>query len=292
MLNVEENISLARHTSLHVGGPAAFFIHVKTDEEILEALQFAQQKKMPFFILGKGSNTLFSDEGFKGVIIHMEDRRISHKGMVLTAASGVFMRPFVNYALDNSLRGLEELAGIPGTVGGAIRGNAGTWSTDIQKVLHHADVLVPDGSSWKVVQMSNDECLFGYRTSIFKKHIDWIILRGHFALQLGDAQEGQKIVAKDHADRHAKQPYDAASAGSIFKNPDKENKIFSGALIEKAGLKGFTIGGAEISTKHANFILNRQKATSADIMAVIKKAQEEVKKQSSIDLEPEIVIVP
>lgn len=291
-MKVEENISLRLHTSLHVGGLARYFIRVKSDEDAVEALRFAKEKKLPFFVLGKGSNTLFPDKGFGGVILHMEDRTLSVEGSSMTAAAGVFMRQLVTKTHEHGLVGLEALAGIPGTVGGAVRGNAGTWQTETSDHLTSVEVLQPHGNTWELVALQKKDCVFGYRDSLFKHQPNWAILRAHFTLTLGDTAHGQALVAKDLRDRHERQPYDAPSAGSVFKNPDTKNKLFSGGLIEMAGLKGFNIGGAEISTKHANFIVNRSnKATSSDVLAVLRHAQKTVREKFGIELEPEIVIV-
>lgn len=291
MITPHEKMSLAKYTSLHVGGEARYFIPVHNDDEVRQALEFSQAQQLPFFILGKGSNTLFSDHGFPGVVIYMADRSIKVEGTKISAASGVFMRQLVNAALKHTLRGLEELAGIPGTVGGAVRGNAGTWQTEIKDVMTEVEVLKPVKDTWQLTFLKAQECEFGYRDSIFKHHPDWIIVRAHFALHTGDPEAGKKLVQQDLEQRHQKQPYDAPSAGSMFKNPDKARQIFSGALIEAAGLKGQKIGGAEISSKHANFIVNRGQATSADVLALVRRAQAAVKEKSGISLEPEIVIV-
>lgn len=291
-LKIQENVSLVRLTSLHVGGPARYVISVTSAEEALEAIAFAREKKLPFFVLGKGSNTLFPDSGYDGVILLMSNRSISIDGTHLKAGAGTFMRMLVNKALENNLRGLEELAGIPGTVGGAVRGNAGTWDTDVKKVLVEAHVLKPQpNGEYALVTMPADECEFNYRHSIFKLHPDWIIIDAVFQLQPGDGIEGQKLVAKDLEQRHTKQPYDAPSAGSVFKNPDKANGIFSGKLVEAAGLKGKQVGGAEISPKHGNFIVNRGGATANDVKDLMRLVQGEVKAQFNVSLEPEIEVV-
>lgn len=287
----DENVSLARYTSLHVGGPAHEFIRVTTDDELIEAVEYATSKQLPWFILGSGSNTLFSDSGFAGIVIHMEDRRLAINSPTITAASGVFMRQLVNAALGAGLRDLESLAGIPGTVGGAVRGNAGTWKTEIKDVLTGVEILKSHNATWRLKTMPVADCEFGYRDSIFKRQPTWVIVRAHFQLTPGDPKEGERLVQEDMRKRRERQPYDAPSAGSIFKNPDKDRRLFAGSLIEQAGLKGLRIGGAEISAKHANFIVNRQSATAADVRALIKKAQQEVRATTQVDLEPEIVIV-
>ncbi|MBI3255894.1 MAG: UDP-N-acetylmuramate dehydrogenase [Candidatus Andersenbacteria bacterium] len=291
-LKIQENVPLGRLTSLHIGGPARYVISITSVDEALEAIKFAHEKKLPFFVLGKGSNTLFPDSGYEGVILLMSNRSISIDGTRLTAGAGTFMRMLVNKALENNLRGLEELAGIPGTVGGAVRGNAGTWDTDVKKVLVEAHVLKPEASGeYQLVTMPAIECEFTYRHSIFKSHPDWIIMEAVFELKPGNGSDGQTLVAKDLEQRHTRQPYDAPSAGSVFKNPDKANGIFSGKLVEAAGLKGKRVGGAEISPKHGNFIVNRGGATAADVLALIALVQAEVKQKFNVTLEPEIEIV-
>ncbi len=289
----EENVSLRPYTSLHVGGPARYFVHAKTDQDVNEALTFAREHAVPYLILGKGSNTLFADAGYPGVIIHMEDRTVTAQNNKVTAAAGTFMRQLINFSHAHGLIGLEELAGIPGTVGGAVRGNAGTWSTETKDYLAAIEVLKPTmGGTWESTVIPPSDCHFGYRESIFKHHPEWIILRATFTLTPGDTEEGARIVQKDVTDRHTKQPYDAPSAGSVFKNPDKARGIFSGKLIEACGLKGKRIGDAEISPKHGNFIVNRGQATSQDVLDLIQYIQISVLEKHHVTLEPEIVIVP
>lgn len=289
---LQENISLSTLTSLHVGGPARYVATVTSEDELVEALTLAQDKGLPYFVLGKGSNTLFSDAGFEGVIILMANRDIRFAGTLVTAGAGVFMRRLVTTCLDRRLRGLEDLAGIPGTVGGAVRGNAGTWQTEVKDVLHTVEVFRPDDEGrWFKVIMKPEECSFGYRHSIFKQHRDWVVLAATFITTVGDAAEGMKLVQQDLTARHEKQPYTAPSAGSVFKNPDKAAGIFSGRIISEAGLKGARIGGAQISEKHGNFIINTGKASATDVIELVRLVQKTVRKKFHIELEPEIEIV-
>lgn len=287
---IEEQVLLNRYTSLRVGGPARYFVRAKNDADVYAGVLLARSKNLPYLPLGQGSNTLFPDEGFPGVIIHMEDRTMSVTGTAVTAASGVFMRQLINFSLEHNLRGLEELAGIPGTVGGAVRGNAGTWSTETKDHLHSVDIL-PAGKNNAVRRMNAADCGFSYRTSIFKTSPGSIILRATFSLVLGDRAEGEALVRTDLEQRRAKQPHEFPSAGSMFKNPDKEHGIYAGQLIESCGLKGYTIGGAGVSTKHANFIVNHSHATSHDIRSLISHVQMKVKEKYNILLEPEVHIV-
>lgn len=289
---LEEHVPLSRLTSLHVGGPARYVATITHEQELTEALTLAEDKGLPYFILGKGSNTLFSDAGFEGVIIVMANRDIRIAGALVTAGAGVFMRMLVNKVLDQGLRGLEELAGIPGTVGGAVRGNAGTWGTEIKDVLKSVEVFQPtDAGQWRKVILNPAECAFGYRDSIFKRQRDWVVFAATFTTAVGDAAEGAKLVQQDLAARHQRQPYTAPSAGSVFKNPDKAAGIFSGKLISEAGLKGRQIGGAQISKKHGNFIINTGKATASDVIDLVRLAQKTVREKFGVTLEPEIEIV-
>lgn len=285
---VEEGVLLARLTSLHVGGPAQYLLRAKNDDDVREAIAFGQQRQLPLFVLGKGSNTLFPDAGWPGVILLMEDRTLTRAGTTVTAGAGVFMRLLAGFALSHGLQGLEELAGIPGTVGGAVRGNAGTWNTEIKDVVQRVDFLDAQEPAGAVHSLSGRECLFAYRDSIFKKKPAWIILRASFQLRVGDRNAGEALVKKDLHERHARQPYDAPSAGSIFKNPPGTS---AGALLEQAGMKGRRVGGAEISLLHANWVLNRGGATSSDVVALIEQAQQAVFAHHGVKLEPEIVIV-
>lgn len=287
-MKIEKHVSLAHLTSLHVGGPAQYLIRVKTDDEVRNALAFIRTKQLPMFVLGKGSNSLFPDAGWPGVVLLMEDRTLAVKDTTVIAGAGVFMRLLATFALKHNLRGLEELAGIPGTVGGALRGNAGTWNTEIKDVLQQVYFLdsgVPDGV---VRGLTTSECDFGYRESVFKKNPAWIILRGVFKLHVGDRHAGEALLMSDLQKRLRRQPYNAPSAGSIFKNPPGAS---AGVLLEQAGMKGLKVGGAEISSLHANWVLNRGGATSQDILDLIKRAQEAVFVTCGIRLEPELVIV-
>lgn len=293
-MNIEQDMPLSKATSLHVGGTADYFIRVHTDHEVAEALQFSHQQNVPFFILGQGSNTLFPDSGYRGVVLHMEDRSLALSGTTVTAASGVFMRQLVTYCLEHELQGLEELAGIPGTVGGAVRGNAGTWQTEIKDLVQYVEIMEYQATTGVVTKkkLSAEKCAFGYRDSIFKTQRSWIILRTTFGLHPGSGAAGQKLVAQDLTERHQRQPYDAPSAGSIFKNPNKAQGVYAGALIEQCGLKGTRRGGAEISEKHANFILNRGHAKSTEILELIMLARQAVQAKFDILLTPEIEIIP
>lgn len=290
-MHLEENVPLSKYTSLHVGGPARYFIRAKNDRDVRDGVLFAHQHGVPFMPLGQGSNTIFPDSGYDGVIIHMEDRTLHQAANRVTAGSGVFMRQLVNFCLRHGLRGLEELAGIPGTVGGAVRGNAGTWSTETKDYLMEIAVVRAEADTASLVSLKPPACEFAYRTSIFKRRPDWIVVRATFALRPGDPGEGQALVELDYQQRHAKQPYDAPSAGSIFTNPDTKRGIFSGQLIESCGLKGWRVGGAEISHKHANFIVNRGQASASDVLTLIRRVQAEVFKQRGVKLEPEVHLV-
>lgn len=290
-MRIIENEPLALHTTWRVGGPARYFAEAVTDEEVREAVRLSQQEGLPFMVLGLGSNTLFPDAGYAGVVIHLSGRAMSREGLLVRADSGVPMKDLLRFALEQGLTGLEQIGGIPGTVGGAVRGNAGTWQTETKDYLSKVEVLDTNDSELQVRQWAAKECGFSYRHSRFKQERQFIVLRAIFELASGNVEEARRLTEEDLRKRHDRQPYEAPSAGSVFKNPDREHGVFAGALIEQCGLKGISIGKAEISLKHANFILNRGGATSADILALMRLIQDKVEQKFHIRLEPEVEVV-
>lgn len=290
-MKIEENVELKKYNTWHVGGPAQYFITAKKEEDVSAAVKFAEKKNKKFFVLGLGSNVLFSDEGYDGVVIKMENRELKANKNIVTADSGVFMRPLVNFCHNNNLYGLEELAGIPGTVGGAVCGNAGTQQSEIKDLIKKVRVLLYEDEKWLIKDMSRKECEFDYRDSIFKRSANRVIISVTFKLKRGDINKATKKMALDLVKRKMTQPLSAPSAGSVFKNPDVKNKVYAGKLIEEAGLKGKQIGGAQVSAKHANFIVNRGGAKGRDILKLIEVIKDKVKEKFNIDLELEVRVV-
>jgi len=287
-MKVEENIPLAKYSTYHVGGKARFFGRAKNEGELLDLLNFAQKKNLEFHILGGGTNTLFKDCDFEGIVIKIELSKIEIKENFLIAEAGAITRLAIITAAKAGLRGMEHLAGVPGTIGGAVRGNAGSFGMETKDCLSEVEVLRKKEKSWEKETLQKDECYFGYRDSIFKKESNLIIIKASFFLEKGNADELQKIIEEDMNIRRAKQPYEFPSAGSVFKNP---TGLSAGKLIEEAQCKGLKVGDAEVSKKHGNFIINKGKATSGEIMELINRVKKMVKEFSGVELDEEIVIV-
>ncbi|MCD5397271.1 MAG: UDP-N-acetylmuramate dehydrogenase [Candidatus Pacebacteria bacterium] len=305
---VQKDISLKNYTTFKIGGKADYFFEAKTKQDLIKAISLVKKVNLPFFILGGGSNLLISDKGYRGMVIKVKSQKSkvkSQKSKVIEIESGVLLNKVVALAFKNSLTGLEWAAGIPGTVGGAIRGNAGAFGQSISDIVKEVEVFDVENEKIKIFQ--NKNCQFKYRNSIFKQNSDLIILSAVFKLKAREIQALQKKT-KEYLDyRKKNQPLRFPSAGSIFKNyglqivdcellkkyPElkefnKKKKIPAGWLIEKAGLRGKIIGGAQISEKHCNFIINLGGAKAKDVMTLINLVKKEVKNKFKIILEEEI----
>ncbi len=275
---------LAEYTTYQIGGPADLFYEAKTEEELCQVVNLAQKLKIKYFILGSGSNLLISDLGFKGLVIHCQLDKINflpaeNNQSKVYVEAGVKLGNLLNLLLERSLGGLEFLAGIPGTLGGAVRGNAGAWQQSTGDFVSRVKILSNNQISW----VDQKGCSFDYRESRFK-HNSEIILGAEFILSVVDRSIIKKTIVENGEKRNnqPKQP----SAGCIFVNP----KPFSaGELIDKAGLKGKSIGQAQISPLHANFIVNLGGAKASDVQSLILEAKKTVKEQFKIDLVEEIV---
>ena len=290
MINIEEGVILSKFCTWHVGGPARYFTRVTTIEELKEALVWASDKKISHFILGGGSNVLFLDAGYDGLIIKIEGRNISITGEELVVEAGAIARLAVLKAAELNLGGLEHLAGIPGTIGGLVRGNAGAFGMETKDSLARVRVLHKIGNEWKEEVLERNDIYFAYRDSLFKKETgNYIIWDATFSLKKMPKEVILKLVDEDLATRKNKQPYTFPSAGSVFKNPSLE--ISAGRIIEESGCKGLKIGGAEVSTQHANFILNKGGATSADIKALIDEIKKRVFEKKGVKLVEEIIVI-
>jgi UDP-N-acetylmuramate dehydrogenase len=281
-----ENIPLARYTTARVGGSASCLVALDTITDLVQLVQLAQKTGIPYKLLGEGSNILVSDTGFDGLIIvnhtHEIDFDLTHTTPQVRADSGVNLVTLSRKIAEHGLSGFEWACGIPGTVGGAVYGNAGANGSDIQSNLVTADIMFPDGvtETWPCEKFQ-----YTYRTSVLKRNnITAIVLNATFWMEKQDSALIKSKMAEFTAKRKESQP-SGASLGSIFKNPAGD---FAGRLIEAAGLKGTRIGGAEISTKHANFILSGSKASAMDIFHLIKHVQVEIHKKFGILLETEI----
>jgi len=298
---LKHNIALAKHTTYKIGGPADYFISVENFEELKQALKFANDNLLPIFILAGGSNILFGDEGFKGLIIKIDNKKSSINGNEITSDAGVSFNDLVSQSIENNLAGLEWAGGLPGTVGGAIRGNAGCFGGEIKDVVKEVSIVTLNGE-FKLY--SNNECRFGYRDSIFK-HNGEIIMGAIFKLSPGN-KEDLKATVFDHI-KYRQMRYRLPSCGSVFKNCPLEkvsqqvqeefrDKIKTdpfpvlpvAVLIDACGLVGKTIGGAMITKEHANIIHNFNNAKAADVLSLIDLVKEKVKQKFDINLEEEV----
>ncbi len=282
-MDIKQNISLKIYSSFHTGGNADYFAEVKTAEEAIAALQFAQEKKLPVFFLGGGTNILFPDEGFKGVVIKNAISFIERKDNKLRVGAGMYTTSLAQYAQKESLSGIERLFGLPGTIGGAIRGNAETHKTAISDVIKDVTFV---NDKLQLETVSPTELEFEYRGSKFKKY-PLIIISCTISLIPGDPDAIQKLMLETKNWRKEKQP-GGFTAGSFFKNPPDTS---AGYLIDQAGLKGFHIGGAQVSEKHANFLTNTGNATSKDVMMLAAHIKKIILEKFGIQLVEEVHIV-
>lgn len=287
MRDIKLKENLKNHCTFQVGGEADFFYELKNLKDLKALLAFAKTKKIPYFILGKGSNILFDDKGFRGLVIKNISEKIIIKNSTVEADSGVPVSKLVMETVKKGLSPLEKWMGLPGTVGGAIYGNAGCNSLETKDVLESVTLLNP--KTGKIKKVSAKSLGLKYRSSKLKKSNE-IVLKAVFRLKKSKLpQEDQKkIMAEISQNRLKKQPL-GLSSGSFFKNPSPKNP--AGMLIDKAGLKGKKVGKAQISEKHGNFLLNLGGATSADILKLAKLAKQQVKAKFGISLVPEVQIL-
>ena len=276
---------MKNHTSFKIGGKADYFIECCDADCLKAVICECNRLNLPYFIIGKGSNILVSDEGVEGVVISLCGfDEISVDGEVITVGAGVSLAQLCTFALDNCLTGLEFAYGIPGSVGGALYMNAGAYGGEMSKVVLSAAAMDKDG---KVYEIELDDMRLGYRRSIFKTNGD-IILSVKFGLKKGDKEEIKSQMDDFLCRRKDKQPLEYPSAGSTFKRPEGH---FAGELIEKNNLKGVSVGGAMVSDKHAGFVINYDNATAKDVKELIQKIKKTVREKDGVELEPEVIFV-
>ena len=281
---IKENESLSLHSTMRVGGPAKLAAFPRNSDELSALISLAKENNIRHIIIGNASNILFDDGGFEGLVIFTTAMRtITWNGNTVTAECGASLTGLSAAATKKGLSGLECAFGIPGSIGGAVYMNAGAYGSEISAVLTESTYL----QNGEIRKRTAAEHHFSYRTSIYRSTDD-IILSATFTLTPDDPKEIEARASRNMTSRKTKQPLEYPNAGSVFKRPEG---AFPGALIEQAGLKGLRIGGAEISEKHANFIVNRGGATASDILSLIRTAQNEVYKQFGIMLETEIIYI-
>ena len=274
---------MSRHTTFRIGGPADYFLLPSTAEEVKKILEICKEKKLPYFILGNGSNLLVSDEGYRGVIIQLYRNYggITVEGMNIRAGAGTLLSQIASAAKNASLTGFEFAGGIPGTLGGAVVMNAGAYGGEMKDVLKEVTVMTEDG---EIMTIPAEKLEMGYRTSLVKK-AGYLVLEAVISLDKGDMEEIKSIMKDLTEKRVSKQPLEYPSAGSTFKRPEG---YFAGKLIMDAGLRGYQVGGAQVSEKHCGFVINKENATAADVCRLMKDVQDKVQEQFGVTLEPEV----
>lgn len=284
---INKSVSLKEYTSYKTGGKALYFADCKSNDDVSYALKFACDNNLKYEVIGGGSNLLISDKGYNGLIICTKNlnRYILNTGKnILKCGAGIVLADLVLYACNHGLAGMESMAGIPGSTGGACKMNAGAFNQEIKDTLITVTFMNSDGS---ISTLKNHEIGFGYRKSQALK--DKIVLEAEFLYKNDKTSEELLNIRKEILEkRKEKQPLHKPSCGSVFKRPEGN---YAGTLIEKCGLKGYSIGGAVVSTKHANFILNENNATSSDIYNLIQHVIKEVHSQTGITLEPEVRLI-
>ena len=279
------NESLKKHTTYGIGGPADLMIFPKSKQDLIKVIEIINDNKIQLTILGSGSNVLVSDNGIRGAVISLKNslKQIEVDDNILYAECGTMLGKIVKHAVKNNLIGLENLNGVPGTLGGALIMNAGAWGGEISENLIHVEVI---NSKSEIQKIQKKDLNFSYRQSSFNK--DDILLSAKFNLKKADKDIIKENFIEAQSGRKKSQPLNKRSAGSLFKNP-KNNS--AGKLLDEAGLKGFSIGDAKISEKHANFFINDGDATSKDMLMLIKKAHKEVKDKFNVNLSLEVKLM-
>jgi UDP-N-acetylmuramate dehydrogenase len=284
---VKENEPLASHTTIKIGGPADLFIEPSTIENLEKAMKVVRESGVKWTAIGRGSNLLVSDKGIEGVVIKLGSG-LDHVEAVenkVTVGAGASIVALAMTLSRKGLSGLEFASGIPGSVGGAVYMNAGAHGSDISKILEKAYILFEDGTmEWLTVEQMK----FSYRTSVLQKERPGIVLEAVFNLQNGEIDTIKAVIKKNKDYRKDTQPWSSPCAGSIFRNPLPN---YAGQLVEKAGLKGYSIGGAQISEMHGNFIVNTGNATAGDVLALIDYVKKQIWDLYSIRMETEVEII-
>lgn len=275
-----------RHTTFRIGGPADYFLLPSTAEEVKKILEICKEKELPYFILGNGSNLLVSDEGYCGVIIQLYRNYggITVEGTNIRAGAGALLSQIASAAKNASLTGFEFAGGIPGTLGGAVVMNAGAYGGEMKNVLKEVTVMTEQG---EIMTIPAEKLEMGYRTSLVKK-AGYLVLEAVISLKAGDVEEIKAIMKDLTEKRVSKQPLEYPSAGSTFKRPEG---YFAGKLIMDAGLRGYQVGGAQVSEKHCGFVINKGDATAADICQLMRDVSDKVQAQFGVVLEPEVKMI-
>ena len=305
-MEIRENVLLAPLTTFQIGGPAKYFVKVRSDNQIREAIQWAKDKKMPYVVLAGGSNVLVPDEGLNALVIQLKGDLWAFSGETIDVWAGTNLLELIRAFGAQGLGGWEKLAGIPGTIGGAVRGNAGAFGSEIKDFVTRVRAL--NAETGENRDFGNPDCDFSYRHSFFKDHPEWIITRAILRLSQVKPVENAKLTEETIAERERRHLQNVKAAGSFFMNPvapsevvgmfEKEKGVKSrggrvpaGWLIEKAGMKGATVGGAIASLQHPNYIVNQGTATATEVQELAAKVKNAVKTQFGVTLVEEAAIL-
>lgn len=304
-MEIRENVPLAPYTTFEIGGPARYFCEVSDEAGVREVLGWAREKGVKFFVIAGGSNLLVPDAGLDGLVIRIVGEKFDMTERGMEAQAGCTLLTLIRAAAEEGMGGWEKLAGIPGTIGGAVRGNAGAFGPEIKDFVTYARAI--NTKTEDVHEFSNAECEFDYRMSFFKKNPEWIILDVHIALPRGDASRSRALIAETTAEREKRHIQNVKAAGSFFMNPvaplsvvsmfeqekgvtSRGGRVPAGWLIEKSGMKGTQLGGAQVSPQQANYIINANNATAEDVRELAAKVKEEVRRHFGVALTEEAVV--
>lgn len=281
-----ENEPMYKHTTFKVGGPARIFVKLKDIEAVKKTKEYCQKKNINHMIIGKGSDLLFSDKEYEGVILSLEElNHISINGIEVKAQAGAGLIHLSYQCAKTGLSGFEFAGGIPGSVGGGIYMNAGAYKYCIADIFKEAKVLNENN---EIITLNKEDMCFDYRTSILQRHPEWILLEATFTMTSKDPKEIIAVLNKRKEKRMATQPWDFPSAGSVFRNPDEKG---AWKYIDECGLRGYEIGGAQVSPKHSNFIVNNGYASAMDILELILLVEKTVFDKFKIELRKEVILV-
>ena len=308
MRKVQKNKNLSDLTRFGIGGQAELFVRVETVEELKEALEYALKHSLQYFVMGEGTNLLVSDEGVQGMVIQIALNALewSEGNHVVKAGAGINLTELISQTVEKGWAGMENMYGIPGNIGGAIYGDVGAYGTEIKNVVLSVSVL----KQGKILEMTNEECKFAYRASIFKEHRDWVILAATLRLAHGDSKVLREKIHEVIELRLKRYPEGLKCPGSYFKNIElgklnlnqaaaikrfsdkiKGGKLASGVLLEAVGAKGQSRGGAKVADYHGNLIFNNQSATANDVISLANYLKMQVYSKFGIELEEEVQFV-
>ncbi len=287
ILEVKYNEPMKNHTTTKVGGPCDCMVEPQSIDEIIEVLKYAKANNLCYYVIGNGSNLLVKDEGVNALIIKITSKfsNVVVDGEKIKAEAGCSVPKLSQIAKQNSLSGLEFACGIPGSIGGGIRMNAGAYGGEMVNVVEKVGYI---NDKCELVEISNEECEFSYRQSMFVKHPEYVVVYAIYKLKKGNIEEISSIMESNMNSRKEKQPLEYPNFGSVFKRPEG---YFVGKLVDDCGLKGYSIGGAQVSLKHSGFIINKGDATCKDVLDLIEHIKNVVNEKFGVMLQEEVVIL-